>query len=118
MSRAPPPTIRRSTSRAHPIPRRSSRQPIASVEAGVQPSTPPASTEVEDAFADGWFHDSGAWLQIAIWGAALILIVVCIRMISRRFRHDSIGIAAGIIPFVICLYFFYQNINRLLPPGF
>jgi len=90
----------------------------ASAEAGVQPSTPPASTEVEDAFADGWFHDSGAWPQIAIWGAALILIVVCIRMISRRFRHESIGIAAGIIPFVICLYFFYQNINRLLPPGF
>ena len=27
----------------------------------------------------------------------------------------SLGIAAGIIPFLIALYFFYQNVNRLLP---
>jgi sortase A len=90
----------------------------SSVGAGIAPTTTPPSAEVEDAFGEGWFHDDGAWLQIAIWGAALILIVICIRMISRRTRHDSIGIAAGIIPFVICLYFFYQNVNRLLPPGF
>jgi sortase A len=73
---------------------------------------------VQDAFADGWFHDRGAWPQIALWGGALILIAIAVRKISRHFRHDSIGIAVGIIPFVICLYFFYQNINRLLPPGF
>ena len=77
-----------------------------------------ASGEVQDAFGDGWFHDNAAWPQILLWGAALILIAVAVRKISRRFRHDSIGIAVGIIPFVICLYFFYQNINRLLPPGF
>jgi sortase A len=81
-------------------------------------TAPAASARVQDAFADGWFHDSGAWPQIALWGGALILIAIAVRRISRHFRHDSIGIAVGIIPFVICLYFFYQNVNRLLPPGF
>ena len=81
-------------------------------------TAPAPSDRVQDAFADGWFHDRGAWPQIALWGGALILIAIAVRKISRHFRHDSIGIAVGIIPFVICLYFFYQNINRLLPPGF
>jgi sortase A len=81
-------------------------------------ATPAAAGQVEDAFGNGWFHDDGAWLQIALWGAALILLAIACRKISRRFRHDSIGILAVIIPFVICLYFFYQNVNRLLPPGF
>ena len=66
----------------------------------------------------GWFHDDGAWLQIALWGGALILLAIACRKISRHFRHDSIGILAVVIPFVVCLYFFYQNVNRLLPPGF
>ena len=81
-------------------------------------TVPVASDRVQDAFAEGWFHDRGAWPQIALWGGALILIAIAVRRISRHFRHDSIGIAVGIVPFVICLYFFYQNVNRLLPPGF
>ena len=80
-----------------------------------EPTVPATAGQVEDAFGDGWFHDDGAWLQIALWGGALILIAIAIRKISRHFRHDSIGIAVGIIPFVVCLYFFYQNVNRLLP---
>jgi sortase A len=81
-------------------------------------TAPAASGQIDDAFGDGWFHDDGAWLQIALWGGALILLAIACRKISRHFRHDSIGIAAVVIPFVICLYFFYQNVNRLLPPGF
>jgi sortase A len=82
------------------------------------PSATASPPEVEDAFADGWFHDSGAWLQIALWGGALILIALGVLRLSRHFRRYSVGIAAGVLPFLICLYFFYQNINRLLPPGF
>jgi sortase A len=81
-------------------------------------TAPAASGEVQDAFGDGWFHDRGAWPQIVLWGGALILLAIACRKISRHFRHDSIGIAVAIIPFVVCLYFFYQNVNRLLPPGF
>jgi hypothetical protein len=27
------------------------------------------------------------------------------------------GIVAGVVPFIIALFFFYQNVNRLLPPN-
>jgi sortase A len=100
-----------------------STEATGSAEAGPTATTPEvtaaaASGEVQDAFGDGWFHDNGAWLQIALWGGALILIAIACRKVSRHFRHDSIGIAVAILPFVVCLYFFYQNVNRLLPPGF
>lgn len=92
--------------------------PTTSDESTPDQATPAAAGQVEDAFGDGWFHDDGAWLQIALWGAALLLLAIACRRISRHFRHDSIGIVAVIVPFVVCLYFFYQNVNRLLPPGF
>jgi len=96
-----------------------SRSAEAAPSATIPDATAPAAgAQVEDAFATGWFHDDGAWLHIALWGGALILLAIACRKISRRFRHDSIGIGAVMIPFVICLYFFYQNVNRLLPPGF
>jgi sortase A len=77
----------------------------------------PAADNPDDAFSEGWFHDPAAWPQIALWGAALLVIVIGVRKLSRRYRHDIVGITVGIVPFVICLYFFYQNVNRLLPPG-
>ena len=48
---------------------------------------------------------------------ALALISLAAYRISRRFRHDSIGLLVGIAPFLFALYFFFQNVNRLLPPG-
>ena len=80
-------------------------------------ATPPSGATVDDAFAEGWFHDSDAWPHIIGWGLVLAAIAFLSRRLSRHFRRDSIGIAAAVIPFVVCLYFFYQNINRLLPPG-
>lgn len=48
---------------------------------------------------------------------ALTMISIGAYLLSRKTRHDSIGFAAGILPFIFCLYFFIQNFNRLLPPG-
>ena len=73
--------------------------------------------EVGDAFSQGWFDDRSAFPQIALWGIALTLISIGAYLISRRFRHDSIGFLVGIAPFLFALYFFFQNVNRLLPPG-
>ena len=70
-----------------------------------------------DAFSQGWFADRSAFVQIALWGTALILISLAAYAISRRFRRDSIGFLVGIAPFLFALYFFFQNVNRLLPPG-
>ena len=75
------------------------------------------AAEAADAFGRGWFHDRAAFPQIALWGLALIALAVICRKVSRKTRHDTIGILVTLVPFVVALYFFYQNINRLLPPG-
>jgi sortase A len=88
----------------------------------VPTTAPPAvvetsQTQIADAFADGWFSDRGAFLQVVLWGAVLIAIWALAYLLSRRVRRYWVGIAAAAIPFVVALYFFYQNVNRLLPPN-
>ncbi|MCU0259403.1 MAG: sortase [Ilumatobacteraceae bacterium] len=85
---------------------------------GTDASTGQVTDATADAFARGWFSDPDAWGQIALWGALLTLIAVGAYLLSRRTRHDLVGLAVGIVPFVVVLYFFFQNVNRLLPPGF
>ena len=36
-------------------------------------------------------------------------------LLSRRVRRNWVGALVGIVPFVVALYFFFQNVNRLLP---
>ena len=48
----------------------------------------------------------------ALWPTA---VVVGGYFVAKRFRNSWIGLAAGVVPFVVALYFFYQNVNRLLP---
>jgi sortase A len=88
-------------------------------DAQAAPSAPSAAApaEVGDAFSQGWFDDRAAFVQIALWGLALTLISIGSYRISRRYRHDSFGFMVGIFPFLVALYFFFQNVNRLLPPG-
>ena len=52
-----------------------------------------------------------------MWGLALTLISLLAYQVSKKYRHDSIGFLVGIAPFLFALYFFFQNVNRLLPPG-
>ncbi|MFP5489152.1 MAG: class E sortase, partial [Acidimicrobiia bacterium] len=82
-------------------------------------TTGPDEVDAEqfDAFSQGWFDDDEAWPQIALWGFALTIISLLAYQVSKRTRHDSIGFAVGILPFLFSLYFFFQNVNRLLPPG-
>lgn len=72
---------------------------------------------IADAFSEGWFSDPGANSQVALWGLLLAAIGIGSYLISRKTRHDSIGLLVGIVPFTIALYFFFQNVNRLLPPN-
>jgi sortase A len=80
--------------------------------------TPPTITPASgDAFADGWFHDGSAIPQVALWALMVSAIAVAAHLLGRRVHSRLLGIAAGIFPFLIALYFFYQNVNRLLPPS-
>jgi sortase A len=80
-------------------------------------STVTADAEITDAFADGWFHDRDAFPQIVLWGTLLILISVIAHRISVWLRRDLVGFGLAVVPFFVTLYFFYQNIQRLVPPG-
>jgi sortase A len=79
-------------------------------------STPPSDASA-DAFSDGWFHDRSAIPQVALWALVVTAIAVGAHLLGRRVRRSLVGIGVGTLPFLIALYFFYQNVNRLLPPA-
>jgi len=84
------------------------RAPVAPVE----PAEP-----ITDAFAEGWFHDRDAIPQLALWGALLVLISLLAHRVSVILRRDLVGFVVGIVPFGLALFFFFQNVHRLVPPG-
>ena len=69
------------------------------------------------AFSRGWFHDTDAVAPSIAWGFALIAIAVLAARLNRRFRTLAAGTLPLLIPFVIVLYLFYAQVNRLLPPN-
>ena len=73
--------------------------------------------ELTGALTLGWFSDKSAPPQVAIWGAICGVIGLGAWLISRRLHRNMIGFLIGIFPFLAALYFFYENANRLLPPG-
>lgn len=70
-----------------------------------------------EAFASGWFADDAAWPQIALWGLALAAMVTLGWWLARFWKREWAGALAVLAPTVACLYFFFQNVNRLLPAG-
>ena len=72
---------------------------------------------IADAFSEGWFSDPGANGQVGLWGLLLAAIGAGAYLLSKRTKRDWVGLLVGIGPFVVTLYFFFQNVNRLLPPN-
>lgn len=70
-----------------------------------------------DAFAQGWFDDPTAWPHVVGWGLVLVAISLGGVWVARRSHRRWLGVLAAAAPFVVCLYFWFQNINRLLPPN-
>ncbi len=103
------------TGRRRRPPTPATTDPAAEVEAPIAPTA--ANDGIADAFAEGWFSDPSANSQVALWGVVLVLISVGAYLVSRKARRDWVGLLVGIVPFTIALYFFFQNVNRLLPPG-
>ncbi len=71
--------------------------------------------EFVDAFSQGWFHDSAAWAHVIGWGLAGAAVAIGGYYVARALRRYWAGIAVAAVPFLVVLYFFYQNVNRLLP---
>ena len=74
-----------------------------------------AAAGVPDAFAQGWFSDDGAYAQVAGWAAACAAVAVGGYLVARALRRRWLGWVVAAVPFVVALYFFYENVNRLLP---
>jgi sortase A len=93
--------------------------PGSAEESGTTPDAADSvnDEEIADAFADGWFSDPAANSQVALWGVLLAAIGLVSYLISRTVKRDWVGLLVGIVPFLVVLYFFFQNVNRLLPPN-
>jgi sortase A len=105
--------------------------PGESVPADTTPDTVAASTtttiavvapganspDATDAFAGGWFSDTTAVPQALLWGLVLVAIAMFSWFIGRRANRLWVAFLVGAVPFVVVLYFFFENVNRLLPPS-
>lgn len=78
------------------------------------PTTDPAAT---DAFSNGWFHDTSAILPSILFALLLVAVTVGAYVVGRRVKRLWVCWLVGVLPFLVVLYFFYENVNRLLPPG-
>jgi sortase A len=78
---------------------------------------PPAGFSDTDPFAQGWFSDTAAWPHIAAWGFLLVALCVGCYLLARALQRRWVGWIVAVAPFTFLLYFFFQNVNRLLPPG-
>jgi sortase A len=88
--------------------------PSAGTVAGELPTTSPPDTS---GLGAGWFSDGGAWLPVLLWGSTCAIVVVLAGLLGRRSGFRPLGWIAGAVPFTVGLYFFYENVNRLLPAG-
>ena len=97
----------------------------ASTTVAAAPSEPSTSVvasaaaveQSQEAFGGGWFDDGDAWPDVVLWGLALITISVGGYFVSRAARRYWVGALVAVAPFTVVLYFWFENVNRLLPPG-
>lgn len=97
---------------------------IVSSSTDAPPTTEPGAAAGDDGessgtdvFDKGWFSDSRAYPHVIGWILLEVLIVMGAWQVAKRFRNRAIGAAVGFVPFVVTLYFVFQNVNRLLPPN-
>lgn len=84
---------------------------------GAEPGTPTTVDPLagDNAFSQGWLSNTGAVGQAAVWLAMLLAVVIVSYLVGRARRRLWVCFAVGAVPFVLVLYFFFENINRLLP---
>jgi sortase A len=124
VAQAPPPTTTPTTVPVTTIP--GDTVPVSTVATGGEPpvvAPPVVEVPAVDApagaqvFENRWFSDKSAFWPVALWGLLLSIISIGAWQLSRRTGRNLIGFAAGVVPFVLVLYFFFENVSRLLPPN-
>lgn len=68
-----------------------------------------------DTLAEGWFHDASAWPVVIAFAWLLVAIVIVARVLVRRsMKRLFVYPIAGAV-FAVTLFFFFENLTRLLP---
>jgi sortase A len=81
-------------------------------------TAPPLTSDLAtDAMGRGWFSDDEAWPGVLLWGLALAAVAGVAWQVSRKTSRNWVGALVGIGPFVVVLYFWFENVDRLLPPN-
>lgn len=73
------------------------------------------SNQSTNAFESSWFSDKAAFVDVALWTLVVSLIAALGYLVGWYLKRDWVGFAVAALPFIVTLYFFYQNVNRLLP---
>jgi sortase A len=74
-------------------------------------------TPAVPSLGSGWFDDTSALVDILLWSGACLLVVLAIRWATRRVGHRFLFTVLGVVPFAVALFFFYENLTRVLPAG-
>ena len=112
VSVAPPGPVTGSTIVGETVP------PTTATTATTIPAEVPVTNSTsEDAFQQGWFSDRDAIPHAIAWGVALLLVVIGSWFVGKRAHRLWVCFLVGVVPFLAVLYFFFENVNRLLPPS-
>jgi sortase A len=109
------------TSTTAPAPSTTAASSTTSSTAGAVTTTTPTTiapakgSAANDAFASGWFDDGSAIPHVLLWGVLLGAVCLVAFRIGRRMNRLWMCFVVGAVPFLVMLYFFFENINRLLP---
>jgi sortase A len=90
---------------------------VVSAPTTTAPPTTAAARLAADQLERGWFDDKGAWPHVVFWALALVAVTLGGWWLARRADRNWVGVTVATVPFLVCLYFFYENVNRLLPPN-
>ena len=71
----------------------------------------------EDAFSEGWFSEPDAIPHAIGWGLLLLAVGIGAKAAGRAANRLYVSFLVGAVPFLVVLYFFFENVNRLLPPS-
>lgn len=113
----PQPTASTSPGTATTVPATtpSATTPVTTAPGAVTQPVAASTDESEAVFGSQWFSDDDAFVPVALWGFRLMLVAFIATAISRFARRNWVGALVGIAPFAVCLYFFFEDLSRLLP---
>lgn len=118
---APPPTTVPTSTTVGSLPDEETTTSIGAIpdptETTIGVTTGSEAAESGDAFTDGWFSDLAAIPHVLGWGVLLFAVGIGAYFAGRAANRLYVCFLVGLVPFTFVLYFWFENVSRLLPPG-